>query len=65
MFVKETSIGWYALNMIIRTDFVKKIQLTDVIYNYRNLGLGLGTEIEKIFSSVELPSRIMPYTRPF
>ena len=41
MIKKQSTIGWYALNSIVRTDFVKKIKNTDLQYNYRNLGLGL------------------------
>lgn len=65
MFLRETKIAWHALDSLIRTDFLKKITLVDVHYNYRNLGLGLWEEVEKIFSSVPHPSRILPYLRPF
>ena len=65
MIQSETSIGWYAVNTSIRSDFVRKIKITDVLYNYRNLGLGLWAQEEQIFAGIDLPTRILPYTRPF
>ena len=40
MFKRETTISWYALSLSIRVDFLKKIIVREVKYNYSNLGLG-------------------------
>ena len=65
MIQQQTSIGWYAVNSILRTDFVKKIKNTDLHYNHRNLGLGLMKKSEKIVNTEDKPWRIIPYLRPF
>ena len=58
MFRKESSVTWYPMNVATRTENVKKVQITDVHYNYRNLGLGLWKEEKRIFSSADMPLRI-------
>ena len=48
----ETTINWFALSNIVRTDFVKKLEFTNVIYMEHNWGFG--TEIiEKIVKTVQ------------
>ena len=64
MFVRETDISWFALSTTIRTDFVKKVQFTNVSYKMQNWGFG-SEILEQIIKTEEQMSRILPYARKF
>ena len=40
MLIRETAIQWFAINTIIRTEFVKNIEFTKVGYMANNWGFG-------------------------
>ena len=64
MFIRETDISWFALSTIIRTDFVKRIEFTNVSYMAQNWGFG-SEVLEQIIKTVQKMSRILPYKRKF
>ena len=64
MFMRETDISWFALSRIVRTDFVKRIEFTNVSYMEQNWGFG-SEVLEKIIKTVQHISRILPYARKF
>ena len=64
MFLRETVIGWYALSTIVRNDFVRNIEFTNVSYMAYNWGFG-SEVLEQIIKTVQQMTRILPYARAF
>ena len=61
MIIRSTKSEWYPLSTITRTDHLKKIQLQELNYNYRNVGLGLNSETDRILDSKDMYIRQLPY----
>ena len=59
MFRMESSATWYPIHSGTRTEHMKKVKISDVYYSYRNIGLGLWKEEKRIFSSADMPLRII------
>ena len=59
MFERESSLTWYPINADTRVEHVKKIRITDVNYSDSNLGLGLWKDKTRIFSTSDMPLRIV------
>ena len=51
MFMRETEISWFALNTVVRTDFVMRIEFTNVSYMAQNWGFG-SEVLEQIIKTV-------------
>ena len=64
MMMRETAIQWFAINTVIRTEFVKNIEFTNVGYMAHNWGFG-SEVLEMIVKTVSQMSRILPYARKF
>lgn len=61
MIIRSTKSRWYPLSTITRADYLKKIQLQELNYNYRNVGLGLNSETDRILDSKDVYIRQLPY----
>ena len=61
MIIRSTKSTWYPLSKVARSDYLKKIKLQELNYNYRNIGLGLNSENERILDSKGMYIRQLPY----
>ena len=61
MFLRETTINWYASNTVFRTDYLKVLKFTNVSYMEQNWGFGSHEMTETVVSTYEPNYRIMPY----